>query len=187
MRQAHEAGSIALFEEAHNLLDAATKADSLSSTALSLNGKVYLQQYHQGPTRQLDLLLQAESRLLDVVKRNRADFKNFERLTEVYTLLAETSTQQKKTNWLNRAFDNALFAVERYPGCGRLRVELAEIAEQLGRADLAVEQYKKAIDIEDSFRRQFRQMYPGREMFSRLGEEKYENAKQRVKQLSEQK
>ena len=61
-----------------------------------------------------------------------------------------------------------------------------EIAEKLGQTDVAIEQYEKAVDIEDSFRVQFRLMYPGWEMFSRLGEEKYKNAKQRIKELCEQ-
>jgi hypothetical protein len=65
-----------------------------------------------------------------------------------------------------------------------LRVGLAEIAEQLGKTDFAVDQYKKAIAIEDGYRDQFRLMYPGREMFSRLGEQKYQFARQRTQQLA---
>jgi len=134
---------------------------------------------------QADLLLQAEKSLLAAIERNRADFKNFKRLAEVYNLLAETSTQQRG-DWLNKAFDSARCAVERYPGSARLRIELAKIAEQLGKTDIAVEHYKKAVEIEDSYRRQFRQMYPQRQICSRLGEEKYKNAKQRIKHLSQQ-
>ncbi|GAH73351.1 unnamed protein product, partial [marine sediment metagenome] len=59
-------------------------------------------------------------------------------------------------------------------------------AEQLGKTDIAINQYNEAIDIEDKYRRQFQEMYPGREIFSRLSEEKYQKAKQRIKYLSEQ-
>jgi lipopolysaccharide biosynthesis regulator YciM len=94
--------------------------------------------------------------------------------------------QQEKTEWLEKAYHSTKQAVERYPGCGRLRVELAKIAEQTGKTQVAVEQYEKAVEIEDAYRNQFRLMYPGRDVFSRLGEEKYNFAKQRIKQLSEQ-
>jgi hypothetical protein len=55
----------------------------------------------------------------------------------------------------------------------------------LDKTDIAVAQYEKAVEIEDAYRNQFKVMYPGREIFSRLGEEKYKNAKQRIKYLSE--
>ena len=182
----HQAMSNGQFQQAHNLLAAAAKDDCLSPAALSLNGRIYLQRYKASVPKQADLLLQSEKCLLDGIERNVADFKNFERLAEVYTLLAEISTQQAKTDWLNKAFDSANRAVQRYPGSGRLRVKLAKIAEQLGKSDVAIEQYEKAVDIEDSFRAQFQLMYPGREIVSRLGEEKYKNAKQKIRALCEQ-
>jgi len=184
IQQAQQAASNGKFEQAHNLLAAAAKDDGLSPTALSLNGRLYLQRSYTSVLKQADLLLQSKKCLLAAIERNRADFKDFERLAEVYTLLADNSTGQAKTDWLNKAFGTGLLAVERYPGCGRLRVELARIAEQLGKVDIAIEQYRKAIDIEDSFRHQFRLMYPGRQIFSRLGEEKYQFAIERLKKLS---
>jgi len=184
IQQAHQASFQGEFERAHSLLAAAAEDDCLSATASSLNGRLYLHHFEVTARKNRDLLTEAEDSLLTAIKRNRAHFRNFERLSEVYTLLAEISTQQEKTNYLNKAFDNALLAVERYPGSGRLRVELAKIAERLGKTNLAIEHYKEAIGIEDGYRRQFRQMYPGRELCSRLGEEKYKFAKQRIKQLS---
>ena len=186
IKLAHKAVANGLFQKAHNLLNNAAADDYLSSAAPSLNGRLYLQRFSSAVVKQNNLLLQAEKCLLAAIERDRADFKNFEQLTKVYTLLAGNSTQQVKTNWLNKAFDTGLLAVERYPGCGRLRIELAKIAEQLGKTNTALRYYEKAIEIEDSYRRQFRIMYPGREIFSRLGEEKYKNAKQRIKFLSEQ-
>jgi len=63
---------------------------------------------------------------------------------------------------------------------------MAQIAEKLAKPRLAKKQYQKAVEIEDSFREQFRRMYPGRKIVSRLGEEKYQFAKQRIKHLSQQ-
>jgi tetratricopeptide (TPR) repeat protein len=188
IQRAYRAISAGQFQQAHNILNTAAEDDCLSPAALSLNGRVYLHHFELTQSRNRDLLAGAEVSLLKAISRDSADFKNFERLTEVYTLLAETSTGQEKTNYLNKSFDNALLAAEElYPGSGRLRIELAKIAEQLGKTDVAIKQYNEAIRIENKYRRQFKIMYPERqEIFSRLGEEEYKSAKQRLKHLSEQ-
>ncbi len=195
IRQANQAISDGRFEQAHELLNSAAEDDLLSPTALSLNGRLYLHHFQVTPRaplgdalrRNRDLLLQAEKCLRVAIERNSTAFKNYERLTEVYLLLAEISTQQEKIDWLNEAFEIASLAVEHYPGCARLRVELAKVAERLGKTGIAASQYEQAIDIEDSYRDQFRQMYPEREkIVSRVGEEKYQFAKQRLKFLTGQ-
>jgi len=187
IQQANRAISVGRLKQAHKLLDSAAEDDSLSPTALSLNGRLYLHHFKLTPNNR-DLLLQSERCLRAAIERNSAAFKNFERLTEVYVLLAEISTQEEKNDLLKKAFDKALFAVEhRYPGCARLRIELAKIAELLGKTDVAIKQYKEAIDIEDEYRAQFKEMYPEREkIVSRLGEEKYQYAKQQLKFLTGQ-
>jgi len=182
IQQAQEAASVGEFERAHNLLTAAAKGDPLSSAPSLLNGRLYLQRFLESQPGQSNLLQKSQEHLRDAIKRNKADFENFERLTEVYNQWAEVSTQ-KRADLLTKAFDSASRAVELYPGVGRLRIELAKIAEKLGKTDFALQQYKKAVEIEDAYRRQFRIMYPDREIFSRLGEEKYNSAKQRIEQL----
>jgi len=174
------------FEYAHQLLYQAAEQDPLDPTALNLNGRLYLQHYSETPTPQPALLKKAEACFFAAIARDNADFKNYEKLSEVYTLLAENSLTQEKTDLLNYAIDSLRSAVERYPTSDRLRFELAEIAEQMDKTDIAVAQYEKAVEIEGAYRNQFKIMYPGREIFSRLGEEKYEKAKQRIKYLSEQ-
>jgi len=176
--------SLQELEYAHELLDSAAEDDRLDPAVLNLSGRLYLQHYKETGKNQPALLERAEESFYAAIRRNKADFKNFERLAEVYNLLAETSTQEK-SKWLEKAYDLTKQAVERYPGCGRLRFELAKIAEQTGKTQVAIEQYEKAVEIEDAYRNQFRLMYPGREVFSRLGEEKYNFAKQRIKQLCE--
>jgi len=176
------------FEEAHRLLNSASEDDSLSSEALSLNGKLYLHQINVTSSVNRDLLLQAEKQMLGAIEANKASFKNYERLTEIYSLLADISNDQEKIYWLNKAYDNALFTVEQlYPGCARLRIELAKISELLGKTDTAIVQYEKAIDIENKYREQFRKMYPKREeIVSRLGWKKYLFAQERLKHLKDQ-
>ncbi len=184
------------FDQIHTLLDSAAADDPLDPAALSLNGRLYLRHFElthnaspgvPGGTNR-DLLVRAENCFLGAIDRNPAAFKNFERLTDVYMLLAETSPPQDSTSWVQKGYDTALQAVELYPGCARLRVETARIAEQLGKTDIAVEQYKKAIDIEDSYARQFKAIYPQEEeAVSRLGNDRYLYAKERLKALCEQK
>ena len=76
-------------------------------------------------------------------------------------------------------------AIQRYPNAGRLHFEAGGLAEEIGKKKSALRHYKRAVEIEDEYRRVFREMYPGREMFSRLGEDKYRVAKQKISGLSE--
>jgi tetratricopeptide (TPR) repeat protein len=186
VQRAHRAASVGQFQLAHELLDKAEKDDYLSPVSLSLNGRLYLHHFKVTESKNPGLLLEAEKCLQKAILRGKTDFKNFERLTEVYNLLAEISTGQQETGWPNKAFDSASSAVERYPGCERLHFELAKIAEQLGKIDIALEHYKRAVEIEDSYRSQFKMMYPNREIVSRLGEDKYQFAMERMKALKKQ-
>jgi len=184
-RQADLAMNSGQFKYAHELLNKAANDDVLSSSALSLNGLLYLDRYKMTLDKDRDLLLNAETCLQNAIGRNDASFKNFERLTDVYRRLAEISTQQEKTDWLIKAFEAASQAVERYPGCGRLHFKQAQIADLMGNAEVAVEKYTKAIDIEDEYRDQFRQIYPEREdIVSRIDKNRYLYAKERVEELS---
>jgi len=187
IQSANQAFSFGQFQEAHELLEEAGEADPLSSTAPALGGRLYLHRFGMTPENDRDLLLRAVECLQSAIERNHAAFKNFERLTDVYALLAETSTGSEKTDWLDKALDTASLAVDRYPGCGRLHFKLARIAEQADKVGVAIEHYREAIKIEEAYRDQFRQMYPKREeVVSRLGKEMYGEATQQIEMLSEQ-
>jgi len=187
IQQANKAISDGWFELAHELLDKAAQDDSLSPTASFMNGRLYLHHFESTGGKNQDLLLQAEKHLQTAIQRNKQNFKYFEQLAQVYTSLAEISPDQTKKEYLDKAFEAVSLAVERYPGCDRLRFKLAQIAEQLDKKDIALEQYKETIRIEDKYRAQFRMMYPQRkEVISRLGQEKYEFALRRIKELSKE-
>jgi len=185
IRQADIAMYSGRFEYAHALLDKAAGDDVLSSSALSLNGRLYLKRYKMMLDKDRDMLLRAEACLKAAIKRNSVEFKNFERLTDVYRLLAESSAGQQKADWLDKAFEAASQSIERYPGCGRLHFKQAQIADQTGNTEIAIEQYTKAIEIEEEYRDQFRQMYPEIEdVVSRIDKNSYYYAKERVEKLS---
>jgi O-antigen ligase len=175
IRQAHQAIAVSRFRQAHALLSAAAEDDRLSPAALSLNGRLYLQQYDQIGQDKTDLLEKAADCFHRAVGRNPADYKNYEKLSTVYDLLGQP---QEAYDWCARA-------VELYPGSGRLHFKLAQIAEELHKNGVAVEHYRRAIEIEDDYRRQFQRVYPERKkIVSRIGQEKYDYAVERIKELS---
>jgi len=187
VHRAYQAVTYNQFDYAHQVLDSAANDDTLSPAALALNGRLYVRHFKETQKQNRDLLVKSEQCLLGAIERSGADYKNFERLAEVYMLLAETASPQDPTGWADKAFESASQAVRRYAGCARLRVKLARIAEQLGKTEVAIEEYQTAIGIEDSYRRQFEAIYPEMEdTVSRLGEDKYYFAKERLKSLLEQ-
>jgi tetratricopeptide (TPR) repeat protein len=172
IHHAQQAASVGRFDQAHALLDAAAKADPLSAAALSFNARLYVQQYRES---QQPALLENAKTFFDIaIQRSPADFKNYEKLSDVYSLLGRSE----------QAYEWCLKATRLYPGCDRLWFNLAKIAEQLNKPALALQHYKKAVEIEDAYRNQFKIMYPQiGETVSRLGEQNYKLAKQRIKEL----
>lgn len=181
---AKKAAAIGRFQLAHNLFDAAAKNDPLSPNAALLNGDCYVQNYFSRPRPMPDLLMQAEKNYLIATKKDPDKYIYFEKLSGVYILFSDLAGELQKKNYLAKAFDSINRSVELYPGSGRLHLSLAEIAEQLAKRDIALGHYKKAVEIEDAFRTHFRQIYPGREVFSRIGQKRYELAKEKIEKLS---
>jgi hypothetical protein len=182
--QAQRSFGFGQFYLAHDILESATNDDPLSPDAPSMNGRLYLQRPYLPTIKQSEIFDNAEQAFFIAAQRNPDDYKNFDSLTDTYFLRAQLQPDEKD-HWLNQAFESASVAVSLYPGDGELHFRLAQIADELGKTQIALEQYQKAIEIEDSFRKQFHRMYPEREVISRMPEEKYLLAKNRVKILSE--
>jgi hypothetical protein len=174
------------FEYAHQLLNRATEYDPLDPTSPALNGRLCLSHFKEMPNASPDLLKKAEACFLVAVARDKADFKNYERLGDVYVLLAKNSQNQEKIELLNQSLGYFRSTVGLYPASSELRFKLAEVAEQLGMTDVALDNYRQAVGIEDAYRKQFKIMYPDREIFSRLAKGKYEKAEQQIKSLQAQ-
>jgi O-antigen ligase len=171
----HCADSASSYDVAHYRLEAAMRSDPLSPVAANFNGRLYLQQCEHTHGKQPALLEAAARCFGEAIERNPADYKNYEKLATVYGRLG----QPKK------AYEWYLKAAGLYPGCERIWFELAQTAEQIGKTGLALCHYTKTVEIEDSYRQQFRQMYPDREkVVSRLGDKEYQHAKRRIEELS---
>ncbi|MBN1508144.1 MAG: O-antigen ligase family protein [Sedimentisphaerales bacterium] len=177
MQNGLQAASNGQFDRAHKALDAATVADPLSSAPANLNGRLYLQQYEMAKQKSPELIDKAVQCLRQAIRTNPADYKNYEKLAQTYS---------QSRQWQD-AHDWYLQAVELYPGCERLWFRLGQTAEQLGETEAALTYYTKAVEVEESYQQQFRRMYPEREkVISRLGEEDFALARNRISQLSGQ-
>ncbi len=182
---ARQAVSAGRFEYAHRLLEKAAEDDKLSPAAFGMNARLYLSRFESAVTPDRELLISARESLLASIRRSNADFKDFERLTEVCTLLADTTAGPQKADWLNKAYEAGRSTIKRYPACARIRVDLGKIAERMGKSEQALAQYRKALEIEDDYRRQFRIMYPERkQIVSRLGDYKYRFTEDRIAHLT---
>ncbi|MCK5565712.1 MAG: O-antigen ligase family protein [Planctomycetes bacterium] len=167
---------------ANKLLDRAADLDKLDPLPCALNGRVMMADYEYSKDT---AVLEKAAKYFDLaIIRNDSDFKNYANLGRVYEKLAKASSENKKRQLLEKAYDMTARAVKRYPGSAELRIEFAKIAEKLDLTDDALRSYKKAIDIEDAYRRQFKIMYPGREEVSRLSAKEYSFAKERIEALS---
>jgi len=175
IQQAQRAASVGNYDAAHQDLAAATRADPLSPVAANFNGRLYWQQYEQTQGRQPALLEEAARCFGEAIERNPADYKNYEKLGAVHDRLGQAQ----------KAYEAYLRAAAFYPGCERIWFELAQVAEKIGKPGLALCHYTKAVEIEDAYRQQFRQMYPDREnVVSRLGDKEYQLAQKRIEELS---
>ncbi len=170
-------------EEGTALLLDASADDILNPTPAAFAGKMLLYKFEMNPGNSPDVLLSAEKSLLTAIRRDKADYKNYENLAKVYETLAQITPDRRRL-WFKKAFSAFQQALERYPASPELHIEFAETCRQLGKTDLAIEHYKKAIEIEDAYTEQFKIMYPGREIFSRMGKVKYSQAKERLEELT---
>ena len=170
-------------DDAIALLKEASKADQLNTVALSMSGKIFMYQYASNPVKNLGSLTSALDNFLQAVERDPADYKNYEKLIDTYTLIAQRSEGDLCEKNLKIALGYAEKAAQLYPGSASIRFKYALVADQLKMTTLAIGQYLKAIEIEDSFAAQFKTMYPTREIVSRLGSDLYNQAKSRVQQL----
>ncbi len=169
---------------AHDFLDDATIDDPLNSDAPAQNGNLYIQEFYRPDAQKERLFNSAEQALFIAAERNTRDHKIFDSLSDLYSIYARLQPEQTDA-MLNKALDSASIAVELYPGDAELHLKLAQIADDLSRTDLALKNYKIAVQIEDGFREQFKLMYPGRKVLSRINEDKYFSATQRIKDLEQ--
>ncbi|MHC5185556.1 MAG: O-antigen ligase family protein [Planctomycetota bacterium] len=160
------------------LIETAIAADQLSSKTAYKSASMFCQAYQRQQDKDRRFLDKALELSHIAAARNPADFKPWRLRGQVKVLLAAQAEGDEKDKYLQAALDDVQQAIKRYPGSGQLHYNLANIAEELGRNDVALMHYQTAVEIEDAYRAQFRVMYPERKtVISRLGNTAYENAK----------
>ncbi len=117
-------------------------------------GKAYLQRYLEGGRADEALLERAAECFKEASRRDRAHFKHYEKLAQVYELMAARASGEQR-DCLEEAFAALSEAVRRYPGSDRLHLKAARVADEMGRKDEAVFHYERAVAIEEAYRVQF--------------------------------
>ena len=173
--------AISAHEHIPQLLDAAAGHDNLNPEYWNMSGKMYLQMFMNDPEKSPESLANSAQRFYYATMTDPADFKNYEKAAQVFKLWAEVVGRDAQAAKEKRqaAYEQLLKAVELYPGSDRINYKLGEICELL-KNDQASKYYAKAVEIEEAYRIMFMKMYPGRGLTSRLGEDKYQRAKQKL-------
>ncbi|HAL44525.1 MAG TPA: hypothetical protein DCP47_01160 [Phycisphaerales bacterium] len=179
---AKQLSSYGYMDNAAAILSTAIKDDVYNPTPANLKGTIETFCYKANPPQYKNKLEDANQSFLIAIARDPADFKNFEKLSEVYESMAE-AYPDKCNMWFEKALEALEKALVRYPTDSEMHLKAGTLAQQLNKTDEAIEHYMQAIAIEDAYREEFKIMYPDREMFSRLGEINYNFAKQRLQQL----
>lgn len=167
-------------KESLALLQAAVNIDPLNPDLPRMLGNARLQ---FAPDTDQEQIRKAIAAFTLSAMRNPDSFKASERLSRAYEQLARMQSGDEKAASLQHALTWADKTLECYPACDRELLLRAQLAEQLGRTDLALRDYRRTVEIEDAYRVQFRIMYPTRPMVSRLGEKNYKDAKTRIAEL----
>lgn len=167
------------------LLNKAADADVLDPAPLNLHGRILM---HAGQMQVVgaDRVERAVGYYNEAIKRDEADFKNYENLAKVYLLL-DSFDGDEDAELQKAALANLLEACARYPASGRLHYQIGQVSSKLAEMTdeqeyrrQAVDHYHRAVEIEQAFREQFKIMYPDEQLVSRLGEAEYENAMRQI-------
>jgi len=137
-----------------------------------------LQQAQQKRNVDKTLFEEAEKAFKRALTRNPDDYRLMEALGDLFITRAEMEDSDiVRQEFLKTGFCWFQKAWRRFPGCDRLAYKLGMAAEQMNQIEEAVRWYSLAVEIEEAYRKQFEQMYPNYPMFSRLGEKRYQYAR----------
>ncbi len=171
-------------EKAVESLNGIENDDILASETLRFRARLNVAAFvNTGKTPEIYRLHCADDDLQLAAKRNPADYDIYSDLADVQRLLAD-NIKDNRLELLQKAYNSSKKSLECYPGNSEELLKFAEIAELVGKTGDAIWAYRKAVEIEDAFRRQFAEMYPGRPVFSRMGELNYQQTIEKIKELA---
>lgn len=165
-------------DQAREHLALAAQADPLAVRPLLYSGQTAVSQALYQPSRRKALLDIAVEDFKQAALRNPATFIVPKQLMEAWRLRAETAEDPNaKQEYLANAYESGLAAHERYPGSDDIAFQLGRLAEQFDRPHDALAWYRLAVEIEYAYRAQFAEMYPDYDLYSRLGQDRFEYAR----------
>jgi hypothetical protein len=131
------------------------------------------------PMKREEYLTQALAFLQQAQRRNPHNYAHSELLSEIHIDQSEINEENKGT-FLEAAYQAEMEAQRLYPGSDRIAYNLGTLAEKMNQPQKAIEHFRRAVEIEDQYRSQFAEMYPGYPLCSRLGQQRYEYARQYI-------
>ena len=169
--------------EATAIVQKAIESDPLNPKPAEIKGKLLFGLLTMGPGNNRDEILnQIQTSMETAIQRDPANFKNYAKLAETYEFASQLNTHERLL-WEEKSRKALNQAVALYPGNAELQIKLGKVNEELNDKSAALTAYKKAIQIEADYSEQFKIMYPGKEVFSRLGKIKYKLAIERIEEL----
>jgi hypothetical protein len=154
----------------------AAKIDPIDPEPLMYEAQFYLSRFESSRIKKEDDLTQAAAFSQQARLRDPHNFIHSELLSNIY--LAQSGfKKENEQRFLDAAYQAMLEARRLYPGSDRIAFNLGTLAEKMNQPQKAVEHFRRAVEIEDQYRQQFAEMYPGYPLCSRLGQNRYEYAK----------
>jgi hypothetical protein len=154
----------------------AAQIDPFDPEPLIYEAQFYLNRFNSSQIKEEKYLTLAEAFSQQARRRSPHNYIYSEVLSEIYIDQSEIS-KEKEREFLDAARQALLEAQRLYPGSDRIAFNLGTLAEKMNQPQKAIEHFCRAVEIEDQYRRQFAEMYPGYPLCSRLGQDRYEYAK----------
>jgi tetratricopeptide (TPR) repeat protein len=164
------------FDHAEQYFMESARLDPLDPAPWVFAGQWRLSKFEMSRLSSREHPEKAVSHFQQACGRDRANFRCRELLGRAYIALAETTPDQS-SKLLESAYQAGLEAQTRYPGSDRIAYDLGMLAERMGNREEACRQFFQAVLIEEQYRTQFAEMYPGYPLCSRLGQSRYDYAK----------
>jgi O-antigen ligase len=154
----------------------AARIDPLDPDPWVYTAKWYESRFASSQTREQNYLTEILTLRQQARQRDPYNFIHSESLSDIYVYLSE-SQKENTASHLESAYQAAMEAQRLYPGSDRIAYSLGILAEKMNQPQKAAEHFRRAVEIEDQYRKQFSEMYPKYPLCSRLGQERYEYAK----------
>jgi hypothetical protein len=153
----------------------AAQIDPLDPDPWVYTARWYKSRFESAQTKEKNYLTEALTLQQQARQRDPYNFIYSESLSDIYVYLSE-SQKENTASHLESAYQAEMDAQRLYPGSDRIAYNLGILAEKMKQPQKAAEYFRRAVEIEDQYRKQFSEMYPDYPLCSRLGQDRYEYA-----------